>query len=111
MEQLETRNLNLYIKVRRYEREADLVLQFGSLTEEMITDTALSKNGRGKILHFSSSKAAFASVDKSLFDVSWKEAPEVINEEEMLHNYQYKQIGYIILNLHEHKCKKVTSCL
>ena len=63
----------LYIKVRRYVRVADLVLQLKSLAEERITDTAFWRWGSQKILHFSNSKAALANVDKSLFDVSFKE--------------------------------------
>jgi hypothetical protein len=53
-----------------YLREADLVRQFGSWTEEIITETASCRKGRLKILHFNSSNVAFARVDKSLFDVS-----------------------------------------
>lgn len=62
----------LYIKVRRYVSVADLVRQLESLAEERITDTASWRWGSQKILHFSSSKAALANVDKSLFDVSFK---------------------------------------
>jgi hypothetical protein len=64
----------LYIKVRKYVRVADRVRQLESLAEERITETALWRWGAKKILHFSNSKHAFASVDKSLFDVSFTEA-------------------------------------
>lgn len=60
----------LYIKVWMYLREADLVRQLGSLSEDRITVTASCRKGRLKILHLNSSNVAFARVDKSLFDVS-----------------------------------------
>jgi site-specific recombinase XerC len=65
-------DLNLYVKVLRYDNNADLVRQLGSLTEERIAVIAVSRKGRCQIRHFSNSNAAFASNDKSLFDVSWK---------------------------------------
>ena len=52
--------------------DANLVCQLGSLAEERITETAFSKKGRDRILHFSNSKADLANVVKSLFDVSCK---------------------------------------
>jgi hypothetical protein len=62
--------LNLYVKVLRYDNNADLVRQLGSLTEERIATIAASRKGRRQIRHFSNSNADFASNDKSLFDVS-----------------------------------------
>lgn len=64
--------MNLYVKVLRYDNNADLVRQLGSLTEERIAIIAVSRKGRGKVRHLSNSKADFASNDKSLFDVSCK---------------------------------------
>lgn len=63
----------LYIKLRRYVKVADLVLQLESFNKVKSTDTAFCRWDRGIILHFISSNAAFASVDKSLFDVSYKQ--------------------------------------
>ena len=72
-------DLNLYVKVLRYDNNADLVRQLGSLTEERIAVIAVSRKGRCQIRHFSNSNAAFASNDKSLFDVSCKNTIEPSN--------------------------------
>lgn len=58
------------MKASRYVSDAHLVLQFESVAEERIVSIALSKNGLGKILQLSKSKASRASFDKPLFDVS-----------------------------------------
>lgn len=68
----------LYIKVRRYVRVADLVLQLESSAEDRIMLTAFWRWGSQKILHLSNSKAALANVDKSLFDVSFKRKIRVL---------------------------------
>lgn len=62
----------LYINVRRYVNVADLVRQLESLADLRITATAFWRWGSLKTLHFNNAKAAFANVDKSLFDVSFK---------------------------------------
>jgi hypothetical protein len=60
------------MKIRRYVNTADLVRQLESLAEERITDTTSWRWGSQKILHPSKSKAALASADKSLFNVSFR---------------------------------------
>ena len=68
------RLLKHYLKIneRRYVNVADLVRQLESLADLWITATAFLRCGSSKIVHFNNSKAAFANVDKSLFDISFK---------------------------------------
>lgn len=68
----------LYINVRRYVNVADLVRQLESLADLRITATAFCRCESLKTLHFNNSKAAFANVDKSLFDVSFKSQTKMV---------------------------------